>query len=42
MQHLEIHRTSLEERKKFVCEYEGCTKRYTKVYIPLKRTENEC
>jgi general transcription factor IIIA len=33
MQHLEIHRTSLEERKKFACEYEGCTKRYTKVCI---------
>ena len=33
LHHLDTHRTSLEERKKFACEYEGCTKRYTKVVI---------
>ena len=31
LHHLSTHRTSLEERKKFACEYEGCAKRYTKV-----------
>jgi uncharacterized Zn-finger protein len=32
MQHLQTHKTSLDERKKFICEYEGCIKRYTKVF----------
>jgi Zinc finger, C2H2 type len=33
VQHLRIHKTSLEERKRFVCEYEGCNRRYTKVFF---------
>ena len=31
VKHLQVHKTSLEERKKFLCEVEGCGKRYTKV-----------
>jgi len=30
-EHLKTHRTSLDERKKYICTVEGCTKRYTKV-----------
>jgi general transcription factor IIIA len=30
--HLEVHKTTLEERKKFACEWEGCRKRYTKAF----------
>lgn len=29
--HLTTHRTTLDERKKYACEFEGCNKRYTKV-----------
>jgi uncharacterized Zn-finger protein len=31
IQHLEIHKTSLDERKKYACAVIGCAKRYTKV-----------
>ena len=35
LHHLQTHRTPLEERKKYACEYEGCAKRYTKVSLDL-------
>jgi general transcription factor IIIA len=47
-EHLKIHRTTLDERKKFICEYPDCTKRYTKVPPPLTmlmiaiRVEESC
>jgi Zinc finger, C2H2 type len=30
--HLTTHRTTLDERKKYACQVEGCNKRYTKVH----------
>jgi hypothetical protein len=33
--HLTTHRTTLDERKKFACDVEGCSKRYTKVYSQM-------
>ena len=32
LKHLEIHKTSLDQRKRFPCDVEGCGKRYTTAY----------
>jgi len=32
MAHLQTHKTTLEERKRFACDWEGCSKRYTKAF----------